>query len=140
MTLEVDNTVEVDNKIEVGSKIDGFCGRCKSLLRHTIETMSSGEKIGRVRCNTCKGRHLYRAQAPRTRGAAAAMTQERKYELLLRGRTDAHSTPYSSSQRFQIGQLVSHAAFGLGVVTGARDNVKIDICFADGAKVLQQGC
>jgi hypothetical protein len=125
--------------LEVGNKIDGWCGRCKSLLRHTIETIV-GEKIGRVTCNTCKGRHLHRAQAPRTRGAVAAMSQERKYELLLRGRTEAHSTPYSTSGRFQIGQLVSHAAFGLGVVTGARDNVKIDICFAGGAKVLQQGC
>jgi ribosomal protein S5 len=109
------------------------------VLRHTIEAIV-GEKIGRVTCNTCKGRHLHRAQAPRTRGAAAAMSQERKYELLLRGRTDAQSTPYSSSGRFAVGQLLSHATFGLGVVTGARDNVKIDICFAEGAKVLQQGC
>ncbi len=91
-------------------------------------------------CNSCKGRHLYRAQQPRTRGAAAAVNQERKYAFLLRGRTEASSTPYSSSAQFQIGQLVSHAAFGLGVVTGTRDNVKIDICFAEGEKVLQQGC
>lgn len=124
---------------EVGNKIDAWCGRCKTMLRHTIEVIT-GEKIGRVHCNSCKGRHLYRAQQPRTRGAAAAISQERKYELLLRGRTEANSTPYSSSARFKIGQLVSHAAFGLGVVTGARDNVKIDICFAGGEKVLQQGC
>ena len=125
--------------LAVGNKIDGWCGRCKTVLGHTIEAIA-GEKIGHVHCNTCKGRHLYRAQAPRARGAAAAMSQERKYELLLRGRTDAHSTPYSSSGRFEIGQLLSHGTFGLGVVTGARDNVKIDICFAGGEKVLQQGC
>jgi hypothetical protein len=124
---------------EVGNKIDAWCGRCKSMLRHTIEVIT-GEKIGRVHCNSCEGRHLYRAAAPRTRGAAAALTQERKYELLVRGRTEASSTPYSSSARFEIGQLVSHAAFGLGVVTGARDNVKIDICFPEGEKVLMQGC
>ena len=41
---------------------------------------------------------------------------------------------------FEIGQLISHTAFGLGVVTGARDNIKIDIMFPDGTKVLQQGC
>lgn len=68
------------------------------------------------------------------------MSPERKYEQLLRGRTDANSTPYSISATFQIGQLISHAAFGLGVVTGARDHFKIDILFAGGAKVLQQGC
>jgi hypothetical protein len=125
--------------LEVGNRIDGWCGRCKMVLRHTIDAIA-GEKVGRVHCNSCQGRHAYRAQAPRKRGAAAAMSQERKYELLLRGRTAANSTPYLSSARFEIGQLISHAAFGLGVVTGARDNVKIDICFPAGAKVLQQGC
>jgi len=68
------------------------------------------------------------------------LSQERKHDLLVRGRTEANSTLYSSSARFQVGQLVSHAAFGLGVVTGSRDNVKIDVCFAGGEKVLQQGC
>jgi len=125
--------------LEVGNKIDAWCGRCKMMLRHTIEVIT-GEKIGRVHCNSCQGRHLYRAQQPRTRGAAAALTQERKYELLVRGRTEANSTPYSSSARFKVGQLISHASFGLGVVIGARDNVKIDICFPEGEKVLMQGC
>ena len=32
-----------------------------------------------------------------------------------------------------------HAAFGLGVVTGARDHFKIDILFAGGANALQPG-
>ena len=125
--------------LEVGHKIDAWCSPCKVMSRHTIEVIT-GEKIGRVSCNSCKRRHVYRAQQPKTRGAAAALSQESKYESLVRGRTEAHSTPYSSSARFQVGQLVSHAAFGLGVVTGTRDNVKIDICFAGGEKVLQQGC
>lgn len=123
----------------VGDKIDGWCGRCKMLLRHTIEAIKA-DKIKRVHCNTCGGQHAHRAKAPGTRlGAAALMSQERRYELLLRGRTDANSTPYSSSEWFQVGQLISHSTFGLGVVTGARDTIKIDIMFATGAKVLQQG-
>lgn len=127
--------------LEVGHKIDGWCGPCKSVSRHTIEAMTAG-KIKRVHCNTCGGRHAHRAHPPGTRrgAAAAALTQERKYGQLLRGRGERHSTPYSSAARFEIGQLISHASFGLGVVTGARDNVKIDIMFAGGAKVLQQGC
>lgn len=125
--------------LEIGSKIDGWCGRCRMLLRHTIEAMKAG-KITRVHCNTCGGQHAHRAKAPGTRlGAAALVSQERRYEQLLRGRTDADSTPYSTSGSFQVGELVLHASFGLGVVTGARDTVKIDILFADGAKVLQQG-
>jgi hypothetical protein len=126
--------------LEVGNKIDGWCGPCKLVLRHTIDAIAA-EKITRVHCNTCGRRHAHRARPPRPRlGTAAPMSAERKYELLLRGRTDANSTPYSSSATFEIGQLVSHAIFGLGIVTGARDRIKIDILFAGGAKVLQQGC
>jgi hypothetical protein len=48
---------------DVGNKIDGWCGRCKSVLRHTIEAIV-GEKIGRVTCNTCKGAPI--VPGPRT--------------------------------------------------------------------------
>lgn len=126
--------------LEVGNKIDGWCGPCKLVLRHTIEAMT-GEKIKRVHCNTCGRRHAYRAQPPRTRLATASLVSpERKYELLLRGRTDANSTPYSTSATFEIGQLISHDSFGLGIVTAVRDRIKIDLLFAGGSKVLQQGC
>ena len=120
---------------EVGGKIDGWCGRCRLLLRHTIESIKAG-KITRLHCNTCGSQHAHRPRAP---GSKATMSQQSKYEQLLRGRTDAASTPYSTSARFGVGELISHATFGLGVVTGSRDSVKIDIMFADGAKVLQQG-
>lgn len=125
--------------LEVGNKIDGWCGRCKAVVRHTIETMA-GEKITRVQCNTCGGWHLHRPKAPRSRaaGTGTPISHELRYEKLVAKRTDAHSTPYSSTSRYQVGQLVSHASFGLGVVTGARDGVKIDVLFADGAKVLMQ--
>ena len=124
--------------IEVGNKIDSWCGRCKSVLRHTIEGMAA-DKVTRVQCNTCGGWHAHRPKAPRSRLSGSPMSRERRYEMLVGGRTDANSTPYSSSARFKIGQLISHVSFGLGVVTGARDGVKIDILFADGEKVLQQG-
>jgi hypothetical protein len=125
--------------LEVGDKLDGWCGRCKLVLRHTVEAIKA-EKITRVHCNTCGGQHAHRAKGPRARvGTGPQMSPETRYAHLLRGRTDASATPYATSARFAIGELVSHATFGLGIVTAARDSVKIDILFADGAKVLQQG-
>jgi len=126
--------------LAVGTKIDGWCGPCKLVRRHTIESIAA-QKITRVHCNTCERRHAYRAKPPRTRrGTASLMSPEQQYEKLLAGRTGTNSTPYSISATFVIGELVSHAAFGLGVVTGTRDHVKVDVLFAAGAKVLQQGC
>jgi len=125
-------------ELTVGKTIDGWCARCKTMLRHTIEAMEAG-KIARTHCNTCGGRHAHRAQPPRSR-VANRVSQETAYATLLRGRKETSARPYSTSGRFAVGELVSHASLGLGVVTGARDNVKIDIMFPDGAKVLQQGC
>lgn len=136
----------------VGKNIDGWCTRCKLVLTHTIETMAAG-KITRVHCNTCGGQHAHRAGPPRTRtatdgapagrGNARAIKEQAKreseYDTLLRRRPNAASRPYSTSTRFAVGELIAHATFGLGVVTGERDTTKIDILFPDGPKVLMQG-
>src|SRR5262245_58672499 len=41
---------------KVGDYVDGWCTRCKLVLRHTIEAIAGG-KISRVHCNTCQGQH-----------------------------------------------------------------------------------
>ena len=131
---------------KISENVDGWCTRCKMVLRHTIEAVV-GEKITRVHCNTCHGRHAYRAKAPRTRAEIARSSANGRmgadgtprpsgYEMLLRGRTAASARPYSTSERFKVSELISHSSFGLGAVTAERDNVKIDVLFADGSRVL----
>jgi hypothetical protein len=138
--------------LTVGKNVDSWCTRCKLVLAHTIEAITDG-KVTRVHCNTCRGRHAYRAAAPGTRVASGRARTSGgndrakrepdqsvdQYRALLRGRTEAVSRAYSTSARFAKGELVSHATFGLGVVTGERETTKIDVLFADGPKVLLQG-
>ena len=145
-------------KIKAGSTVDGWCTKCKLVLAHTVEAMVDS-KITRVHCNTCRGQHAHRAGPPAARGAAAGASPAKgpkttkgvarktsdkppnrsEYETLLRGRTGATARTYATSQRFAPGELIKHASFGLGVVTGERDSVKIDVHFADGPKVLMHG-
>ena len=73
------------------------------------------------------------------RKAADKVPKRSEYETLLRGRTGATARTYATSERFAPGELINHASFGLGVVTGERDSVKIDVHFADGPKVLMHG-
>jgi hypothetical protein len=119
--------------IEVGHHIDGWCTRCKLMLRHTIESMA-GAKIKRTHCNTCGAQHAHRTAAPRARGEQKIYAS--KYAALLRGRTESASRRYSRTERFAVGEAVSHATLGLGVVTAERERTKIDILFPDGQKVL----
>jgi hypothetical protein len=137
-------------KVKPGSTVDGWCTKCKLVLGHTVEAMVD-TKITRVHCNTCNGQHAYRATAPGSRtaggsaGKASARAKAEKapkrndYEALLRGRTAASARPYATTERFAPGEVISHAAFGLGVVTAERDSVKIDVHFPDGPKVLMHG-
>lgn len=135
--------LKLGKDVIVGKTIDGWCTRCKLVLTHTIEAMAGG-KITRVHCNTCRGQHAHRATAPGTRKANGhasndAKTGPSQYEALLRGRTAAAARPYSTSERFNVKELISHATFGLGAVTAERDNIKIDVLFADGMRVLVHG-
>jgi len=137
--------------VKVSGNIDSWCTRCKLVLAHTIEAMVGG-KITRVHCNTCGGQHTYRPRAPssgtpgtRARSGKASprasvnpATQAHRYEAMLRGRT-ATARPYSASARFKVGEIISHATFGLGAVTAEKDGTKIEVLFADGPRVLAQG-
>lgn len=138
-------------KIKAGSTVDSWCTKCKLVLAHTVEAMVEG-KITRVHCNTCRGQHADRADAPGSaaKGSGAvrksapkkgadAPPKRSEYETLLRGRTAATARTYATSERFAPGELIKHASFGLGVVVAERDSVKIDVHFPDGPKVLLHG-
>lgn len=132
----------------VGRDVDSWCTRCKLVLAHTIEAVING-KITRVHCNTCGGQHAYRPRAPgesgatRARKSSGAEAREsevvRDYKALLAGRSPADARAYSTAERFKVGDLISHPAFGLGAVMAERDRVKIEVLFADGPRVLVHG-
>jgi hypothetical protein len=132
--------------MKVGETIAGWCAPCKRQQAHTIELIV-GRTIKRVCCNVCDARHAHRLHAPGKRPTVTADTPSlrddpttrhaRAYALALRGRSGAGAPSYATSPPLVVGQLVSHAVFGLGAVTGAREN-KVDVVFPDGPRVLLQ--
>lgn len=129
------------SNLEIGKSIDSYCGKCKLVLAHTIETVENG-KVKRVHCNTCQAQHAYRANAPGTRKKASGTAASRaaaaaalSYDELLKQHDAAKARPYAPSAEFTEKQLMQHSTFGLGIVTTRRGN-KIDVLFADQARVL----
>jgi hypothetical protein len=133
---------------QVGTDVDGWCTRCKLILAHTIEA-TVGTKITRVHCNTCGSQHAYRSRPPGQRPQAdgaprgsrrAPRTTEsatvQGYEALMRGRNAATARPYAAAERFVPAELISHPAFGVGLVTKVKEGNKIEVAFKDGPKVL----
>src|SRR5215470_3347499 len=111
----------------IGKDVDSWCTRCRMMLAHTVEAVVNG-RVTRVHCNTCGGQHAYRAKAPgsgserrprsRADGERASAKPVRDYASLLRGRDPAAARAYGLTERFKDGELIRHATFGLGVVTG----------------------
>lgn len=149
-------------KWTVGGNVDSWCTKCKLVLAHTIEAIADGE-IKRVHCNTCKGKHSYRATEPgvsvravsakpsKGKSASSSLPKDRKgkitsgmvkagdYDRLVIGRDLSSLKPYSVKTLYIEGELISHQLFGVGVVTVDKGFNKIEILFQEGPKVLIHG-
>ncbi len=128
------------SEIAIGKNVDSYCGKCKLVLAHTIETVVDG-KIKRVHCNTCQAQHAYRANAPGARKKAAAaasssaMPTVADYDDLLKKYDSAKAKPYAPTTQFTERDLLNHTTFGLGIVTVRRGD-KIDVLFPDKPRTL----
>jgi len=134
---------------KVGGDILSFCTRCKMELAHVIVAMVR-ERPARVLCKTCRTQHAYRRQpsdspvraspgararpAPKTGGRAADL-----WEKKIAERAAAPTAAYSVRSRFQQGDVIQHAQFGMGIVEEVRDRGKITVLFRDGERTLVHG-
>ena len=63
---------------------------------------------------------------------------EKTWEQHMEGKGDGDFAPYSMSNRYAKGQLVTHPKFGKGVVVTV-DATNVQILFQDGTKKLGHG-
>jgi len=129
----------------VGGEVDSQCTKCKMLLAHTILAMV-GERIARVRCNTCMGEHAYKAagsvskpRASSAGGAKSETTRSRSsaasFDDQLASKDAATARSYNINEKFAVDQIVDHPTFGRGFVAAARVD-KIDVAFKGFVKTL----
>src|SRR2546426_11208945 len=124
----------------VGGTIDSWCGKCKLILAHTIEAMVVDRPV-RVHCNTCRSQHAYKRSEPNKAVARVqpGKTRSTRYETLLKGSDAAVPKSYSQKDRYQAGDVLKHASFGVGVTTAVKDGTKIEVLFEGGSKLLVHG-
>ena len=136
-------------KIEAGQEIDSRCLKCKDITNHVIIAMVDG-KVAKVQCNVCGGRHNYRPVKPAKAGGAKKKTSraaggvkqakaEAHFEEMLADRDQSDARPYSMTEIFEEGDLISHPTFGLGVITKTEMPDKIEVLFRQESKVLVCG-
>jgi len=128
----------------VGGEVDAFCTKCKMTLAHTILAMV-GERIARVRCNTCMGEHAFKASAPgtakpratkrKTATGVRAKPTSANFDEQLATKNMANARTYAFTEKFALDQIIDHPTFGRGFVAQVRPD-KIDVVFRGSVKTL----
>jgi hypothetical protein len=126
----------------VGGDVDGFCGKCKFVLAHTVLAMV-GTTVARVRCNTCGSDHAFRrgpgATAPVQRQSATRPARTvLGFAAQIEARGVGTARAYSPSVTFQVDELITHPTFGLGIVQAVRQD-KVDVAFKASERTLVHG-
>ena len=126
-------------KRAAGEQIVSACTKCKLALDHTIVAMV-GETIAKVKCKTCGSIHKFRdpadagkPRATRTKDAPAK-TSGALWDACI-AEAAGNERKYDMTAKYQVGDLVLHAIFGMGVVRKLYVN-KCDILFQDKERMM----
>ena len=142
------------NAIRVGGEIDAFCGKCELNLAHTIIAMV-GQKVIKVKCNTCDNEHQFRGTQPlekatsfappKTKAASSGGTRaprapvvKMSWEDQFAGKDLGRAKKYSPRETFVMDDVIDHPTFGIGLVIAVRVD-KVDVSFKQDTKTLVHG-
>lgn len=136
------------NNVKAGSNIDAWCTKCRLILAHTIEAVV-GDSIKRVVCNTCRGKHQFKAFEPNSGKSTSVRVSSKSpskpksrvndYEKLLSNKDVTKAVSYGIRNKYKKGEVIDHKSFGFGVVIEERDSNKIEVLFDTGPKILIHG-
>ena len=138
--------------LPVGSDIESICGKCGDVW-HVVEA-KVGDKIARVVCKQCGGRHRYKPPegkaSANTPGSGTKPVKEKK-AAAPRKSSKAAKEPEGSSiepdmskpprvykpdETYAPGERMTHPSFGTGVVESLPGPGKVQVFFPGGRRVL----
>jgi hypothetical protein len=130
--------------LDVGAVIDFACAKCKRVTGHRV-LRKVGVLPTRLECSVCAGTRAYRSPAAaaqaKLRRAAATSAIADPEEVWQRAMKAARgpAVAYSSSAHYPVGQRLSHADFGDGVVTARGSATVCTVVFRSGEKKMLMG-
>jgi hypothetical protein len=138
--------------LSAGEITDAYCTSCRTVMNHTIVSMIEA-RPARVQCNTCSGVHNYRKEktakkAPKDATAKTPVRRSRKdpgeearqeWVVKQANFNTSKAFPYDMKAIYQVGNLVSHPKFGMGLVKQMAGPRKVEILFEEGLKLLRCG-
>lgn len=132
--------------VSVGKEVKSYCGSCKLSLWHVVVAMNPDGSVARVKCNTCKGMHNFKdPSAGVIKKISKTTTGVKKTPVSSQSAKDLwdqqakvntkKSKAYSIQSKFDKGDVIEHAKFGIGFVQSV-SNDKFEVLFQDDLKTL----
>jgi Fe-S oxidoreductase len=131
---------------QVAKDVVADCTSCKMDLIHSIVAVD-GDKILKVFCGTCKKEHNYRL-AKELKGASTSKkitknaVHKKSRSVAAEWESEIASCKHLSAKRysfdgcFGVGEKLTHATFGVGLVKRLLFPNKMEVLFKEGTKLL----
>ena len=132
----------MSTQYQAGENIVSWCTKCKLVLDHTIVAMVD-DLPKKVKCNTCNGRHIFRAEEP-VKKATSKSTRKPKITPYEAFRSELSEEALSNAKKYVIkgnfrkDQVIDHTQLGIGLVTSVVQKTRIEVLFEKGEKLLIQ--
>lgn len=138
-------------QIQAGSSVESMCKRCKTVTDHHVVVMD-GDKIVKVECKVCGGRHAFQSptptpepkvkaatpRTPRTPSLSSQRKQSAAVEALWeKNVAGSAAQPYAMTAFFKVGDVIDHPTFGLGHVQKMIAANTMEVLFQDGIRNLR---
>jgi hypothetical protein len=138
-----------------GNAIEGYCASCKADTVQTVLVVE-GFQIRQVRCEKCGVEGPMKTSRAKTKAGLREVAAKRSvvppppkrrsrrdrvdpgqvFRRLLEGKELSLAVPYDLRASFELGQVIRHPTFGLGVVTALCEDSKVNVTFEDGVKTI----
>ena len=133
----------MEKKPAEGEHTVSYCTKCKLDLGHTIVVMT-GDKIAKVKCETCGDEHNYRDRSKKktpvkkagstVKKVTSTKSIEQRWEEAM-AKAKGSDIGYDMSGAYKVNNIVLHPTFGRGVVQEVFDK-KMSIVFQDKERIL----
>jgi hypothetical protein len=136
-------------ELKVGGELEAWCTSCRQMKWHVIVALVGG-RPAKVECHGCGKQHQFRAAPPGASTGGSGGAGERKpraprattaaapavdFDALVGGR-GGDARAYSPDTHYDVGDVLRHPTFEVGVVTAAPAAQKIEVTFRAGKKIL----
>jgi hypothetical protein len=139
-----------------GNAVEGYCGACKADTVQTVLVVE-GLQVRSVRCEKCGGEGPLRTSRAKTKAGLREVAAKRQtvpppapkrrsrkervdpaqiFRRLIEGKELSIAAVYDFHLPLELGQVIRHPTFGLGVVTSLGEDSKASVTFEDGVKTI----